>query len=67
MQDRFGCQGRCPHQKRTGPVRVILDPAAFAEMREAALFYEDCREGLGQEFLVSVQAAFDAVVSHLTL
>ena len=43
-------------------MRVILDPAAVAELREAAVFYEDCREGLGQEFLASVEAAFDAIV-----
>ncbi|MCX6841643.1 MAG: hypothetical protein NTX53_05110 [candidate division WOR-3 bacterium] len=38
-------------------MRVVLDPAAAAELREAAVFYEDCREGLGQEFLTSVEAA----------
>ena len=42
-------------------MRVVLDPAAAAELREAAVFYEDCREGLGQEFLASVEAAFDAI------
>jgi hypothetical protein len=36
-------------------LRVVLDPAAAAELREAAVFYEDCREGLGQEFLASVE------------
>jgi len=39
-------------------VRVVLDPLAKAEMREAALFYEDCREGLGEEFLNAVELAF---------
>ena len=48
-------------------MRVVLDPAAAAELREAAVFYEDCREGLGQEFLASVEAAFDAIVRRPTL
>jgi len=42
-------------------LRVVLDPAAAAELREAAVFYEDCREGLGQEFLADVEASFDAI------
>ena len=42
-------------------MRIVLDPAAFAEMREAALFYEDCRDGLGQEFLTYVEASLDAI------
>jgi hypothetical protein len=48
-------------------LRVVLDPAAVAELREAAVFYEDCREGLGQEFLVCVEAAFDAIARRPTL
>ena len=42
-------------------MRVVLDPAAAAELREAAVFYEDCREGLGLEFLTNVEAALDAI------
>jgi hypothetical protein len=42
-------------------LRVVLDQAAAAELREAAVFYEDCREGLGQEFLSSVEAAIEEV------
>jgi len=45
-------------------VRVVLDPAAVAEMREAALFYEDCRAELGQEFLAHVEASLDAIARH---
>jgi toxin ParE1/3/4 len=48
-------------------LRVVLDQAAAAELREAAVFYEDCREGLGQEFLSSVEAAIDAIAHRPTL
>ena len=36
-------------------------------MREAALFYEDCREGLGHDFLHSVEFAFDQIQERPTL
>jgi hypothetical protein len=42
-------------------LRVRLDLAAELEIRQAALFYEDCREGLGEEFLDSVEAAFEQI------
>ena len=42
-------------------MRIVLDPAAVAELREAAVFYEECREGLGREFVANVEAAFDAI------
>ena len=45
-------------------MKLVLDPEANAEMREAALFYEECREGLGQEFLDAVKMAFDQVARH---
>jgi len=48
-------------------LRIVLDPAAVAETREAALFYEDCREGLGQEFLLSVEAALAAIAQRPTI
>ena len=48
-------------------MRVVLDPAAAAELREAAVFHEDCREGLGQEFLTSIEAAFDAMARRPNL
>ncbi len=48
-------------------MRVVLDPAAAAELREAAVFYEECREGLGQEFLASVEAAFVAIARRPNL
>ena len=48
-------------------MRVVLDPAAAAELREAAVFYEECHEGLGQEFLVSVEATLDAIAHRPAL
>ena len=40
-------------------MRLVLDPEAKAELRHAPLFYEDCRDGLGEEFLDAVESAFD--------
>ena len=48
-------------------MRLILDQEAKAEMREAALFYEDCRDGLGHEFLDAVELAFAQIRKHPTL
>jgi hypothetical protein len=48
-------------------LRIVLDPAAAAELREAAVFYEDCREGLGREFLSGVEDTFEAIVRRPTL
>jgi toxin ParE1/3/4 len=45
-------------------VKLVLDPAAKAEMREAALFYEHCREGLGEEFLDAVELAFAEITQR---
>ncbi len=48
-------------------MRVRLDPAAKLEIRQAALFYEDCREELGQDFLASVESAFEQIERHPTV
>jgi len=48
-------------------LRLVLDPAAFAELREAAKFYEESRKGLGHGFLENVEGAFDSIVRHPTL
>lgn len=48
-------------------MKLVLDPAAFAELREAARFYEESRKGLGRDFLENVEAAFDSIVQHPTL
>ena len=45
-------------------MRVRLDLAAKQEIHQAALFYEDCREGLGQEFVDSVESAFEQIQQH---
>jgi len=36
---------------------LIYDPAARAELLEAAVYYEECRTGLGQAFLSAVEHA----------
>jgi plasmid stabilization system protein ParE len=46
---------------------VRLDLAAKQEIHQAALFYEDCREGLGQEFVDSVESAFEQIQQHPTV
>ena len=46
---------------------VRLDLAAKQEIHKAALFYEDCREGLGQEFVDSVESAFEQIQQHPTV
>ena len=48
-------------------MRLLLDPAAKAELSQAALYYEDSRHGLGEEFLVAVEAAFDQIRKHPTI
>lgn len=48
-------------------MRVRLDLAAQDEIRQAALFYENSREGLGQEFLNAVESAFDHIQHHPTV
>ncbi len=48
-------------------MKVRLDPAAKQEIRQAALFCEDCREGLGCEFLDSVESAFERIQQHPTV
>ncbi len=48
-------------------MKLLLDPEAKAELRHAALFYEDCRKGLGEELLDAVESAFDQIRRHPTL
>jgi hypothetical protein len=42
-------------------MKVVLEAAARSEMWEAAQFYEDCREGLGLEFLDAVEQALERI------
>lgn len=48
-------------------MRLRLDLSAQEEIRRAALFYEDCRDGLGQEFLDAIEAAFEHIQRHPTV
>jgi toxin ParE1/3/4 len=42
-------------------VRLELHPEGRAELRSAALWYDERRAGLGDEFIAEVSAAFDRV------
>jgi toxin ParE1/3/4 len=42
-------------------VRLELHPEARAELRSAALWHDERRAGLGDEFIAEVSAAFDRV------
>jgi len=35
--------------------RLIYNPNAKIEIKEAASYYEECREGLGKQFLDAVE------------
>lgn len=40
---------------------VTIRPEAEADLADAFGWYEGCREGLGSEFLLSVEAALDSI------
>ena len=42
--------------------RLIVRPEAEAEMTDAFDWYEDCVPGLGSEFLLCVDAVFNAIL-----
>jgi hypothetical protein len=42
-------------------VRLELHPEARAELRSAALWYEERHSGLGDEFIAEVSAALDRI------
>ena len=44
--------------------KIIHHPLARAEMFDAAIYYDDCRGGLGTEFLDELEAAFSLVKAH---
>ena len=48
-------------------MKLLLDPEAKAELWQAAIFYEDRRDGLGEKFLDAVESAFDQIRQHSTL
>ena len=45
-------------------MRVLFDPEALLEVRNAAAFYEDSQPGLGKAFLSGVEAATEEIVRH---
>ena len=46
--------------------RLVVRPAAAADIEEAFLWYEERRSGLGDEFLEAVQSALEKVAAHPT-
>ncbi|MGZ8375574.1 MAG: hypothetical protein ACXWWF_11705 [Nitrospira sp.] len=58
------------HRLASGPtklvqhLKVLLDPEANLEVRQAALFYEDCRDGRGLRFLDADGSVFEQIQRH---
>jgi hypothetical protein len=48
-------------------VRLELHPEARAELRSAALWYDERRPGLGDEFIAEVSAARDPLIRKTTV
>jgi len=44
--------------------KIILQNEARAEMFDAAIYYDDCRDGLGTEFLDDLEETFVLVKTH---
>jgi plasmid stabilization system protein ParE len=47
--------------------RIVIRPAAAADIDEAFLWYERRRPGLGDEFLAALQAALEGIAAQPTL
>lgn len=45
-------------------MKLIFDPEALREARNAAAFYEDSRPGLGKIFLASVESGSEEILRH---
>ncbi|MDC8450209.1 MAG: hypothetical protein LV473_17890 [Nitrospira sp.] len=45
-------------------MKLLVDPEALMEARNAAAFYEDSQPGLGKAFLAGVEAATEEIVRH---
>lgn len=45
-------------------MKLIFDPEALLEARNAAAFYEDSQPGLGKAFLAGVEAASEEIIRH---
>ena len=44
--------------------RLVVRPEAEAELREAYAWYEERRPGLGDEFLLCIDACLDSIERH---
>jgi plasmid stabilization system protein ParE len=53
--------GGSPADPRSGQVKLLLRPAAAADLDEAYLWYETQQDGLGDEFLAAVIRVLDLV------
>ena len=47
--------------------KIVLHPGARTEMLDAAVYYDDCRAGLGIEFLDEVERVFSLIKTHPAL
>ena len=45
-------------------MKLLFDPEALLEARNAAAFYEDSQPGLGKAFLAGVEVATEEIVQH---
>ena len=45
-------------------MKLLVDPEALVEARNAAAFYEDSQPGLGKAFLADVEAATEEILRH---
>ncbi len=45
-------------------MKLLVDPEALVEARNAAAFYEDSQPGLGKAFLADVEAATEEIARH---
>jgi plasmid stabilization system protein ParE len=43
-------------------MKVIIHPEALTEFEEAAAYYEDHQPGLGEQFIVAIEAAIQGII-----
>ena len=44
--------------------KISIDFEAEVEIREAAMYYEEAREGLGRKFLNAIESAIEQIKEH---
>ena len=44
--------------------KITLHPQARTEMFNSAIYYDDCRDGLGTEFLEELESTFSLIKSR---